>query len=87
MDKKSLKVKIFLNFYGAYEKVSRGSELYTTFVFVRVCVCVCVCVCVFVLNQGYKKKKKKSKGKSAKLLCQINLVKIQKQLGEHGKNS
>ena len=29
MDKKSLKVKIFLNFYGTYIKLSRGSELYT----------------------------------------------------------
>ena len=30
MDKKSLKVKIFWNFYGTYIKLSQGSEVYTT---------------------------------------------------------
>ena len=30
MDKKSLKVKIFLNFYGTYIKVHETEEEYTT---------------------------------------------------------
>ena len=30
MDKKSLKVKIFLNFYGTYMKVDETEEEYTT---------------------------------------------------------
>ena len=51
------------------------------------CLCVCVCVCVCVCLIKAIKKRKKVRGKSAKLLCQINLVKIQKQLGEHGKKS
>ena len=31
MDKKSLKVKIFLNFFGTYKKVRNADLVYTTF--------------------------------------------------------
>ena len=30
MDKKCLKVKIFLNFYGTYKELAQWEELYTT---------------------------------------------------------
>ena len=68
MDKKSLKVKIFLNFYGTYIKLSNVAELYTTHT---------ICTSSFNLRISAKLKSKKvdtSNASGAEVECEKSFL-------------